>query len=34
LNYRNWLIIAQARRNVGNDVGAQEAEYTANSFRP
>jgi predicted Zn-dependent protease len=34
LNYRNWLIIARARRLAGNDVGAQEAEYTANSFRP
>lgn len=34
LNYRNWLIIARARKLAGNDVGAQEAEYTANSFRP
>ena len=34
LNYRNWLIIARARKLTGNDVGAQEAEYTANSFRP
>jgi hypothetical protein len=34
LNYRNWLIIARARKQAGNDVGAQEAEYTANSFRP
>lgn len=34
LSYRNWLIIARARKLAGNDVGAQEAEYTANSFRP
>lgn len=34
LNYRNWLIIAKARQMQGDDIGAQEAEYTANSFRP
>lgn len=34
LNYRNWLIIARARQSKGDDIGAQEAEYTANSFRP
>jgi Flp pilus assembly protein TadD len=34
LNYRNWLIIARARSMRGDDIGAQEAEYTASSFRP
>lgn len=34
LNYRNWLIIAKARSQKGDDIGAQEAEYTANSFKP
>lgn len=34
LNYRNWLIIAKARTLRGDDIGAQEAEYTASSFRP
>lgn len=34
LNYRNWLIIARARSMRGDDIGAQEAEYTAGSFRP
>ena len=34
LNYRNWLIIARARSLRGDDIGAQEAEYTAGSFRP
>jgi tetratricopeptide (TPR) repeat protein len=34
LNYRNWLIIAKARALKGDDIGAQEAEYTANSFKP
>ncbi|MBN1378208.1 MAG: tetratricopeptide repeat protein [Gammaproteobacteria bacterium] len=34
LNYRNWLIIARARTLKGDDIGAQEAEYTANSFKP
>jgi hypothetical protein len=34
LNYRNWLIISRARKLTGNDVGAQEAEYTAQSFKP
>lgn len=34
LNYRNWLIIARARELKGDDIGAQEAEYTANSFKP
>lgn len=34
LNYRNWLIIARARSMRGDDIGAQEAEYTAASFRP
>lgn len=34
LNYRNWLIIAKAREVKGDDIGAQEAEYTANSFKP
>jgi predicted Zn-dependent protease len=34
LNYRNWLIIAKARVLRGDDIGAQEAEYTANSFKP
>ncbi len=34
LNYRNWLIIARARQSKGDEIGAQEAEYTANSFRP
>lgn len=33
LNYRNWLIIARARKLRGDDVGAQEAEYTASSFK-
>lgn len=33
LVYRNWLIIARARRSVGDDIGAQEAEYTAGTFR-
>lgn len=32
LNYRNWLIIAKARRIEGDDIGAQEAEYTAKTF--
>lgn len=32
LNYRNWLIISQARRLQGDDIGAQEAEYTAKTF--
>jgi tetratricopeptide (TPR) repeat protein len=34
LHYRNWLIIAKARALKGDDIGAQEAEYTANSFKP
>ncbi len=34
LNYRNWLIIAKARQLKGDDIGAQEAEYTANTFKP
>ncbi len=34
LNYRNWLIIARARYLKGDDIGAQEAEYTANSYKP
>lgn len=34
LNYRNWLIISRARQMKGDDIGAQEAEYTANSFKP
>lgn len=34
LYYRNWLIIAKARSLRGDDIGAQEAEYTASSFRP
>ncbi len=34
LNYRNWLIISHARKLRGDDIGSQEAEYTANSFRP
>lgn len=34
LNYRNWLIIRDARALKGDDIGAQEAEYTANSFKP
>ena len=33
LVYRNWLIIAKARRLVGDDIGAEEAEYTAGTFR-
>lgn len=33
LVYRNWLIIAKSRRLVGDDIGAQEAEYTADTFR-
>ena len=33
LNYRNWLIISRARSLRGDDIGAQEAEYTAGSFR-
>ena len=33
LNYRNWLIISRARSQRGDDIGAQEAEYTAASFR-
>lgn len=34
LNYRNWLIISEARKLKGDDIGAQEALYTANSFKP
>lgn len=33
LNYRNWKIIGQARALKGDEIGAQEAEYTAESFR-
>ncbi|GIX21465.1 MAG: hypothetical protein KatS3mg121_0248 [Gammaproteobacteria bacterium] len=34
LLYRNWLIIARARRLKGDDIGAQEAEYTAQTLKP
>lgn len=34
LNYRNWLIISEARKQKGDDIGAQEALYQANSFKP
>jgi predicted Zn-dependent protease len=34
LNCRNWMIIARARKLKGDDIGAQEAEYTASSFCP
>ena len=34
LNYRNWVIISEARKLKGDDIGAQEALYTANSFKP
>ena len=34
LNYRNWLIIARARALRGDELGAQEANYTAESFKP
>lgn len=33
LLYRNWLIIADARRQLGDLSGAEEAEYTASTFR-
>lgn len=33
LVYRNWLIIADARRLLGDLNGAEEAEYTAGTFR-
>lgn len=33
LLYRNWLIIADARRLLGDLSGAEEAEYTASTFR-
>ena len=33
LVYRNWLIIADARRLLGDLSGAEEAEYTAGTFR-
>jgi predicted Zn-dependent protease len=34
LNCSNWLIISRARKLKGDDIGAQEAEYTASSFCP
>lgn len=33
LYYRNWLIIADARRLLGDLTGADEAEFTASTFR-
>ncbi len=33
LLYRNWLIIANARRLLGDLAGADEAEYTAGIYR-
>lgn len=33
LAYRNWLIIAKARENNGDDAGAQEAKAQASALR-